>query len=129
MKRGCGQIKKAFQPPNWSSSSLALELIYARKLYGERIAVASTDEIKKLGIGTPAQHEAWLAAMKKIFPDVEDGTQLIGLYSPGQATRFFRDGASVGEIADPEFGPAFFGIWLHPKTSAPKLRAALSGSK
>lgn len=121
--------KKSFSASNWSGSSFALELIYARKLYGERIAVASIDEIKKLGIGTPAQHDSWLSSMKKIFPDVEGGTQLIGLYSPGQATRFFRDGTAVGEVADPEFGPAFFGIWLHPKTSAPKLRAALSGSK
>ncbi len=121
--------KKSFSAANWSGSSLALELVYARKLYGERIAVASIDEIKKLGIGSLSQHDAWLAAMKKIFPDVEDGTQLTGVYSPGQPTRFFRDGAPVGEVSDPEFGLAFFGIWLHPKTSAPKLRVALLGGK
>lgn len=67
--------------------------------------------------------------MKKIFPDVEEGMQLTGVYVPGQATRFYRDGLFIGEVSDPEFGPAFFGIWLHPKTSAPKLRAALLGGK
>ncbi len=121
--------KKNFSTTAWLASSFALELIYARKLYGERIAVASIDEIKKLGIGAPAQHDAWLAAMKKIFPDVEEGMQLTGVYVPGQATRFYRDGLFIGEVSDPEFGPAFFGIWLHPKTSAPKLRAALLGGK
>ena len=121
--------KKSFSASSWSGSGLALELVYARRLYGERIAVASIDEIKKLGIGTPAQHDAWLSAMKKIFPDVDEGTQLIGLYAPGQPTRFFRDGAAIGEISDPEFGVAFCGIWLHPKTSAPKLRAALLSGK
>ena len=121
--------KKSFSASNWSGSSLALELVYARRLYGERIAVASIDEIKKLGIGTPVQHDTWLSAMKKIFPDVDEGTQLIGLYAPGQPTRFFRDGISLGEVSDPEFGVAFFGIWLHPKTSAPKLRAALVNGK
>ena len=114
---------------NWAAGNLALELVYARRLYGERIAVASIDEIKKLGIGTAAQHDAWLGAMKKIFPDVEEGTQLIGLYAPGQPTRFVRDGTAIGEVSDPEFGAAFFGIWLHPKTSAPKLRAALLNGK
>ena len=121
--------KKNFSVPNWAGASLALELVYARKLFGERIAVASIDEIKKLSIGTPAQHDAWLGAMKKIFPDVDEGTQLIGLYVPGQPTRFFRDGTAIGEVSDPEFGAAFFGIWLHPKTSAPKLRAALLSGK
>lgn len=121
--------KKNFSSSNWAAGNLALELVYARRLYGERIAVASIDEIKKLGIGTSAQHDAWLGAMKKIFPDVEEGTQLIGLYAPGQPTRFVRDGNAIGEVSDPEFGAAFFGIWLHPKTSAPKLRAVLLNGK
>lgn len=121
--------KKNLTAANWWQNSFALELEYTRRLYGDRIASASLDEIKKLGIGTPAQHTAWLAAMKQLFPDVDEGTQLTGVYAPGQPTRFFRDGTAIGEISDPEFGPAFFGIWLHPKTSAPKLRNALLGLK
>ena len=113
----------------WSGSPFALELEYTRTLYGEKIAVASIDEIKKLGIGTNAQHDQWLADMKKIFPNVEEGQQLTGLFSPGQPSRFFFNGKPIGEIVDPEFGPAFFGIWLHPKTSAPKLRQLLLGTK
>jgi hypothetical protein len=113
----------------WSGSPFALELEYTRTLYGEKIAIASIDEIKKLGIGTNAQHDQWLADMKKIFPNVEEGQQLTGLFSPGQPSRFFLNGSSIGEIADPEFGLAFFGIWLHPKTSAPKLRQLLLGTK
>ena len=34
----------------WSTSSFALELEYTRKLDGEDIAIASRDEIKKLGL-------------------------------------------------------------------------------
>ncbi len=110
---------------DWSRVPLALELTYARSLVGSRIADASVDEMKKVGVGSAAQHEAWRAAMRAVFPDVEDGTRLTGLYLPGQPTRFFRDGQPIGEVADPAFGAAFFAIWLHPKTSAPKLRAAL----
>jgi hypothetical protein len=113
----------------WSGNPFALELEYTRTLYGEKIAIASLDEIKKLGLGTNAQHEQWLSEMKKIFPNVEEGQQLTGIYAPGQPSRFFFNGKSIGEIADPEFGPAFFGIWLHPKTSAPKLRQLLLSSK
>jgi Chalcone isomerase-like len=121
--------KTQVTPSGWHSSSLALELEYTRTLYGEKIAIASIDEIKKLGLGSATQHEQWLADMKKIFPDVNEGQQLTGLFTPGQASRFFFNGKHVGDIDDPEFGLAFFGIWLHPKTSAPKLRQALLGSK
>ena len=120
-------VRGSFNPDNWQSASLALELNYARSLEGRRIAEASIDEMKKLSIGTPAQHKAWDEAMKQVFPDVDKTTQLTGLYAPGQPTRFFRNGAAIGEITDPAFGPAFFAIWLHPKTTAPKLRTMLLG--
>jgi len=113
----------------WAGSPFALELEYTRTLYGEKIAIASIDEIKKLGIGTNTQHEQWLTDMKKIFPNVEEGQQLTGIFTPGQPSRFFFNGKPIGDIADPEFGPAFFGIWLHPKTSAPKLRQVLLNTK
>jgi len=116
-----------FNPETWQRAPLALELNYARSLDGKRIADASIDEMKKLGIGSAAQHKAWGEAMRQVFPNVDSTTQLTGLYQPGQATRFFRNGVAIGEIADPEFGPAFFAIWLHPKTTAPKLRTALLG--
>ena len=113
----------------WPASSFALELEYTRKIEGEDIAIASIDEIKKLGLGTNAQHDQWLAEMKKLFPNVDEGHKLTGIFIPEQASRFFLDGKPIGEIDDPEFGPAFFSIWLHPKTSAPKLRRLLLGTK
>lgn len=116
-----------FNPDQWQNAPLALELNYARSLEGKRIADASIDEMKKLGIGNPTQHKAWGDAMRQLFPDVDKTTQLTGVYIPGQATRFFRNGAPIGEVADPAFGPAFFAIWLHPNTTAPKLRTALLG--
>lgn len=116
-----------FSAEQWQTTPLALELNYARSLEGRRIAEASVDEMKKLGIGSASQHTAWGEAMKQVFPDVDKTTQLTGVYLPGQATRFFRNGVALGEIADPAFGPAFFAIWLHPKTTAPKLRNALLG--
>jgi hypothetical protein len=46
---------------------------------------------------------------------------------PGFGARFWRNGAPLGEVADPAFSRAFFSIWLDPRTSAPELRAALLG--
>lgn len=107
---------------------LALALRYARSLKGSAIAERSAEEMKQLGAGTPEQLAAWLAEMSALFPDVSKGTTLTGVHLPGEGARFYRDGRLLGTIRGAEFSRAFFSIWLHPQTSAPKLRAALLGT-
>jgi hypothetical protein len=108
-----------------SDTGFALDLHYARNLSGAKIAEASRDEISKLGIGTPAQHAAWLASMTRLFPDVAEGDRLTGIFMPGLGARFYFNGKLRGEISDVQFASAFFAIWLDAKTTAPALRKAL----
>lgn len=107
------------------AEKFALDLRYARSINGKKIATASTDEMKKLGLGTPEQRLDWQARMERIFPDVQEGTRITGIYLPDEGARFYRDGKLLGEIADPAFGYAFFAIWLDPKTTGGSLREAL----
>ncbi|MBK8064830.1 MAG: chalcone isomerase family protein [Betaproteobacteria bacterium] len=106
----------------------ALQLRYARSLKGAAIADRSVEEITRLGLGSPAQRAQWGAAMRRLFPDVVDGTTLAGVHLPGRGARFYLNGQPLGEIADPAFSQAFFAIWLDAKTSAPELRSALLGA-
>lgn len=108
-----------------TSAKFILNLSYARELYGERIAQASIDEIRELGIGSDEQQQAWLSKMKTLLPNVQEGSQISGVYLPGQAARFYLDGKLLGEIADAEFARAFFAIWLDPRTRAGGLRKQL----
>ena len=121
--------KKNSSAQNILNQPFALELHYQRKLEGIEIAKVSIEEIKRLNIGTDAQQASWLRSMKSLFPNVEKGSRLTGIHAPGESTRFYRDGKLLGEIADPEFGAAFFSIWLDIKTREPALRQALLGSK
>jgi hypothetical protein len=121
--------KKNSSAQNILNQPFALELHYQRKLEGVEIAKVSIEEIKRLNIGTDAQQASWLRSMKSLFPNVEKGSRLTGIHAPGESTRFYRDGKLLGEIADPEFGAAFFSIWLDTKTREPALRQALLGSK
>ncbi|GAB1234372.1 chalcone isomerase family protein [Ferrigenium sp. UT5] len=107
--------------------SFVLELVYARALQGEKIAASSIDEIRKLNLGSPAQHGAWLSLMRQVFPDVQAGTRLSGVYQAGQGVRFYRDGVLLKAINDADFARAFFSIWLDERTSAPRLRRQLLG--
>jgi Chalcone isomerase-like len=111
-----------YQP---TAAKFILNLNYARELYGERIAQASMDEIRQLGLGTPTQQETWLKQMKELFPDVKAGSQISGVFLPYQGARFYMDGKLLGEISDTEFAQAFFAIWLDPRTSASSLRKQL----
>jgi hypothetical protein len=103
----------------------ALELTYARALSGKAIADRSHTEIARLGSGSAEQRSGWLTAMQAMFPNVQPGQSIVGIHLPGRATRFYLDGRALGSIDDPDFGPAFFSIWLDPRTSAPQLREQL----
>jgi hypothetical protein len=118
-------VPRGFDPARPTAQPFALELHYARSLDGRAIAERSGDEIARLKIGTDAQRTRWLAEMASLFPDVKAGQRLAGIYRPDGATRFYVDGRFLGEIADPDFGRAFFAIWLDPRTSAPQLRSNL----
>ena len=109
-------------------TALALELRYTRALRGALIAERSLSEMKRIGEFDDADAARWLEAMKRLFPDVAAGDRVIGVHRPGEGARFHVNGRFVGEIAEAAFARLFFGIWLSPRTSQPRLRAALLGA-
>lgn len=112
-----------------AAQPLALALVYARQLVGEQIASRSLKEMSRIGRISDEQSARWLGAMTQLFPDVKDGERLTGVQRPGVATRFFLNGRFRGEVADAEFTRLFFGIWLSPRTSEPRLREQLLGGR
>ena len=113
---------------NWAlDAPFALDIVYHRKLSGAGIAERSVQEIARLGVASPGELARWGELMRAIFPDVVPGDRLTGLHVPPGVVRFFGNGQPIGEIADPAFAHAFFGIWLDPKTSRADYRARLLG--
>ena len=102
---------------------LALRLDYQRTISGRAIAEASVKEMRRLG-ADPADLARWGEQMLRLFPDVREGDQILGIQHPDRAS-FLFNGRPLGEIVDGQFARRFFAIWLDPKTSAPELRAAL----
>jgi Chalcone isomerase-like len=107
----------------------ALDLHYHVSLNGARIAERSVSEIARLGYGTPEQRARWGEKMKGIFTNVDKDDRLTGINLPGGVVRYFHNGNAIGDIADPGFARAFFGIWLDPKTSESDFRQVLLGEK
>lgn len=106
----------------------ALEIEYARRLDGNAIAQRSLTEMQRVGDMSPGDGERWLAAMTRLFPDVNPGDRITGVHLAGDGARFHVNGRWVGEIRDPRFARLFFGIWLSPRTSQSQLRLSLLGT-
>ena len=109
-----------------SSPEFALDIRYQKSFSGVAIANSSAEEMKKMGV-PDAQVTLWSKELAKAFPNIESGQTLTAVYAPKQGTIFYHDGKRIALIPGVEFSKAFFGIWLDPKTSAPKLRSELLG--
>lgn len=106
----------------------ALQLSYLRTLEGKKIADRSIEEMRKQGFSDEVKLATWHTQMRNIFPDVDDGISLTGVYTKKGDAVFYLDNTEIGRVQDPEFSKAFFGIWLDEKTSDPDLRRKLLGA-
>jgi hypothetical protein len=138
--RGDGALRfigmKVYDIRLWTNSKAhshtepyALELVYDLALKGAKIAERSVAEMRKVGYTDEAKLKRWGDEMAKIFPDVKKGDTLVGVFVPGKEVRFYSQTKLIAAIPDVEFGKAFFDIWLSEKTSEPKLRQRLMGTK
>jgi hypothetical protein len=118
---------RGFQSGAYAQQPFALELLYLRALSGKLIAERSIKEMRRQATLSELQEKTWLAAMVQAFPDVQSGDRITGLYRPGAPTQFWFNGQSRPGVADADFGPLFFGIWLSEATSEPAMRASLLG--
>lgn len=112
----------------WSDEPpYALELRYLRDLDGGAIADRSAEEIRKQGFRDEVTLAAWHTQMRKLFPNVHQGSTLTGIYTAKGESLFYLSDQFIGKITDPSFGKHFFAIWLSEKTSEPQLRRRLLG--
>lgn len=105
----------------------ALAIRYLLAINGAAIVDRTVEEIQRQGVDSEKLAD-WREKIRRLFPDVQKNTVLGALYQPGKETVFYKDGAVIGRVADPDFGRAFFAIWLGKNTSEPALRAQLIGT-
>ncbi|MBU3620476.1 chalcone isomerase family protein [Polynucleobacter sp. CS-Odin-A6] len=116
-----------YRSSNLSSAEFALDIKYQKSSSGSLIAHKTAEEMKKMGV-SDSQATIWEKELAEVLPNVESGQTLTGVYSPKVGATLFYEGKKIAQIPGVEFSKAFFGIWLDPKTSAPKLRAELLGN-
>ncbi|MDF2178212.1 chalcone isomerase family protein [Aliiglaciecola sp. CAU 1673] len=114
-----------YQPGHYP---IALRIQYLRDIDAQELVDATRDEWKKQGLSED-QFSSWLTTLATIWPDIQDGDVLLLRVDEQVHSHFYHNSKPVGEIDDPDFGPAFLNIWLSEKASYPKLRAQLIGKE
>ena len=111
------------QPP------YALSLHYQRSFSAGSIADKTIELMRGQSGKIPARLlEKWRRQMVEVFPDVQKGSVITGIYLPqGRSLFYGKDGRFLGEISGKRFGERFFAIWLGPETPEPALRKKLIG--
>jgi Chalcone isomerase-like len=120
-------VEPGFSPVNFTNQGFALELRYLRSFNGASISERSLKEMRRLGQVSDEKAAQWLALMKQTFPDIKKGDQLIGLHQSDGSASFILNSKVIGQVQDEEFNRLFFGIWLSPQSSEPKMRSELLG--
>jgi hypothetical protein len=118
-------VEPGFSPANFAQHDFALELSYLRNFDGAAIAQRSLQEMRRQAPMDAELAQRWEAQMSALFPNVRAGDRITGIHQRGVGAQFWWNGKLLGTIRDTEFAKAFFGIWLSPQTSQPKLRQAL----
>jgi len=114
-----------FKLENLPGQPFALELAYLRDFASRDIAERSMTEMRRSAAISDDQAKIWINEMLRVIPDIKKGDRVMGIHRPGTGAQLLVNGKSSGEIRDAEFARLFFGIWLSPRTSEPKVRAAL----
>jgi Chalcone isomerase-like len=110
------------------SKPYVLDIEYLRNFAGKALAEESIKQMRGQGIGSDAVYPKWLAEMNRVFPNVAPNDRLTGVATAQRTTRFFHNGKLTGEVNDPDFTDAFFGIWLNEKSSQRRFRDRLLGN-
>ena len=118
-------VTPGFKAAEYERYAFALELAYLRDFSSEDITRRSLDEMRRLQNISSTRAQQWERALRDIFPNVKAGDRISGVNRPGLGVQFLTNGQPTGDIRDVEFARLFFGIWLLPDTSEPRLRQAL----
>ena len=115
----------SFKPDSLTTQPFALELVYLRDFTSKDIAERSLTEMRRSATIGEEQGKIWVGELQRVIPDIKKGDQVMGIHRPGAGAQLLVNGKVSGDIRDTEFARLFFGIWLSPNTSEPKVRTAL----
>ncbi len=109
------------------SSATALSIQYARNISADKLLSSTYKQWQRLGFADHYPLESWLEQLRKIWPDVEPGDQLVFISANDGSNSFYSADKKLGSVKDSQFNTAFLDIWLSPDAKYKKHRKELLG--
>jgi Chalcone isomerase-like len=106
---------------------VALSLWYQREFSRDALLRITSTAWRMLDAVPLERRERWLTELSSFWSDVRPGDNVTTVVVPGKATRFYDERGLMGQIDDPDFGPAFLSIWLDSRSVVGDLRVKLLG--
>jgi len=119
----------AQEVPFTTNSTAVLSIRYNISIKHHRLLDTTLKEWRRMGKGEDVQRAQWIKQLEPLWPDLKSGDSLTAFMRRDGATQFYFGDLLLGEVPDPEFGPAFFAIWLDAKCRYPEVRDGLLGVK
>ena len=108
-------------------AGLTLELTYQRKISAEQLIDSTREQWQALSLYESEQSEQWLAALKKMWPDVNKSDVLTLQVDENMQSHFFFNNQLIGVMSDSLFTQHFLSIWLSPNSRYSTLQQQLIG--
>ena len=112
-----------------TNSTAVLSIRYNISIKRRKLLDTTLKEWQRMDKGKDVQRAQWIQQLETLWPDLKSGDSLTAFMRRDGATQFYFGDRLLGEVPDPEFGPAFFAIWLDAKCRYPEVRDGLLGVK
>ena len=112
-----------------TSGTAVLSIRYDISITSLKLQQTTLKEWRRMNLADETKRQRWIKQVALLWPDVKPGDTLTTFRLQDGPTRFYFGDRLLGEVADPEFGPAFLAIWLGADCSYPKVRDKLLGAK
>lgn len=106
----------------------ALLLSYLRDISADDLIETTKEEWDDLNLDA-SQHDSWLAQLKDIWPDIEEGDCLLLLETDEGFAEFYQGESLLGTIKDKKFTQQFLAIWLSENSRFQEERNELIGAQ
>ena len=112
-------------PLEGNNDKLVYQINYLADISCKDLIKRTVEQWQHLGI-EEKKYQGYLAELRDIWPDIEDGDTL-SLHVRNHKSIFYFNNDFIGEIVQQEFSQLFLDIWLSKHTSEPGLRLELLG--
>jgi len=105
----------------------ALEFNYLLDIKAKDLIKETKIQWRKQKLVKHANEQAWLTALSTIWPNVDEGDQILFYVTSEGYSEFYYNNKFVGRIKSEQFSRRFSNIWLGTNSTEPELRDKLKG--